>query len=60
MTKLRLLALAALVLPASVALGQFDPANPFAAPSTLPFQAPAFDRIHDDDTWAWFKMRMAA
>jgi peptidyl-dipeptidase Dcp len=49
MTKLRLLALAALALRASAALGQLDPSNPFAAPSVLPFQAPAFDKIHDTD-----------
>jgi peptidyl-dipeptidase Dcp len=27
----------------------FGPANPFYAPSTLPFQAPPFDKIHDSD-----------
>ncbi|MDP8983896.1 MAG: peptidyl-dipeptidase Dcp [Pseudomonadota bacterium] len=27
----------------------FGPSNPFYAPSTLPFQAPPFDRIKDDD-----------
>ena len=27
----------------------FGPGNPFYAPSTLPFQAPAFDRIKDSD-----------
>jgi peptidyl-dipeptidase Dcp len=27
----------------------FGPANPFYAPSTLPFQAPPFDRIKDED-----------
>ncbi len=27
----------------------FGPSNPFYAPSTLPFQAPPFDRIHDAD-----------
>jgi peptidyl-dipeptidase Dcp len=27
----------------------FGPANPFFAPSTLPFQAPPFDRIKDSD-----------
>src|ERR1700730_13724931 len=25
------------------------PANPFNVPSALPYQAPPFDRIHDDD-----------
>lgn len=38
MTRRRLLALPALVLPAPVGLGQLDPVNPFAAPSALPFQ----------------------
>ena len=28
---------------------EFGPANPFYKPSTLPFQVPAFDRIHDKD-----------
>jgi peptidyl-dipeptidase Dcp len=27
----------------------FGPSNPFYSPSTLPFQAPPFDRIKDDD-----------
>ncbi len=27
----------------------FDAGNPFFAPSTLPFQAPPFDKIHDSD-----------
>ena len=27
----------------------FGPDNPFYAPSTLPFQAPPFDKIHDSD-----------
>ncbi|MGI9089858.1 MAG: peptidyl-dipeptidase Dcp [Gemmatimonadaceae bacterium] len=27
----------------------FDPSNPFFAASTLPYQAPPFDRIHDSD-----------
>ena len=27
----------------------FGPANPFYAPSTLPFQAPPFDKIKDED-----------
>ena len=33
--------------PAAVA--DFGPSNPFYAPSTLPFQAPPFDRIKDED-----------
>jgi peptidyl-dipeptidase Dcp len=31
------------------AAADFGPANPFYAPSTLPFQAPPFDRIKDED-----------
>ncbi len=29
--------------------GTFGPQNPFYAPSTLPFHAPPFDKIHDGD-----------
>jgi peptidyl-dipeptidase Dcp len=35
-------------LPAN-ATSTFGPENPFYAPSTLPFQAPPFDKIKDDD-----------
>ncbi len=28
---------------------KFGPSNPFYAPSTLPFQAPPFDKIKDED-----------
>jgi peptidyl-dipeptidase Dcp len=31
------------------AQGAFGPANPFYAPSTLPFHAPPFDKIKDED-----------
>jgi peptidyl-dipeptidase Dcp len=31
------------------ATADFGPSNPFYAPSTLPFQAPPFDRIKDED-----------
>ena len=41
------LALGAGVLSAQTAT--FGPSNPFFAPSTLPFQAPPFDRIKDED-----------
>ncbi|WEK44792.1 MAG: M3 family metallopeptidase [Candidatus Sphingomonas colombiensis] len=37
---------ACLALPAAAQSGR---ANPFAAPSTLPFQAPRFDQINDSD-----------
>jgi peptidyl-dipeptidase Dcp len=47
-------ALAALVLCSHALAGQiaqsnFGPNNPFYAPSTLPFQAPPFDKIKDGD-----------
>src|ERR1700761_4559066 len=42
------IALSASATPATT--GQaFDPSNPFYAPSSLPFQAPAFDKIKDSD-----------
>jgi peptidyl-dipeptidase Dcp len=34
---------------AAVAPGEFSSANPFAQPSSLPYQAPAFDRIRNGD-----------
>ncbi len=34
---------------AFAAASDFGPSNPFYAPSTLPFQAPPFDKIKDDD-----------
>ena len=35
--------------PAFAAGADFGPANPFFAPSALPFQAPPFDKIKDED-----------
>jgi peptidyl-dipeptidase Dcp len=35
--------------PSALAAEAFTPANPFYAPSTLPFQAPPFDKIKDTD-----------
>ena len=35
--------------PALAAAASFGPSNPFYAPSTLPFQAPPFDKIKDED-----------
>jgi peptidyl-dipeptidase Dcp len=35
--------------PALAAAADFGPSNPFYAPSTLPFQAPPFDKIKDGD-----------
>ena len=34
---------------ALAASAEFGPSNPFYAPSTLPFQAPPFDKIKDED-----------
>ena len=36
-------------IPASSAEPAFGPSNPFYSESTLPFHAPPFDKIHDDD-----------
>jgi peptidyl-dipeptidase Dcp len=36
-------------LPAIASSAEFGPDNPFFAPSTLPFQAPPFDKIKDSD-----------
>src|SRR5580698_9512934 len=36
-------------LPAAATAAKFGPANPFYAPSTLPFHAPPFDKIKDED-----------
>ena len=38
------------IYPSAVAAdAKFDPSNPFYAPSTLPFHAPPFDKIKDED-----------
>ena len=34
---------------AAAANAKFGPSNPFYAPSTLPFHAPPFDKIKDED-----------
>ncbi|HLI64477.1 MAG TPA: peptidyl-dipeptidase Dcp [Terriglobales bacterium] len=36
-------------LAAADSIAEFGPSNPFFAPSTLPFQAPPFDKIKDED-----------
>jgi len=41
--------IASSTVPAEASGPQFGPSNPFYAPSTLPFQAPPFDKIKDDD-----------
>ena len=42
-------ALSAIYIPAAAADTKFGPSNPFYAPSTLPFHAPPFDKIKDED-----------
>jgi peptidyl-dipeptidase Dcp len=44
-----LMALASSAITAMAADVAFGPGNPFYAPSTLPFQAPPFDKIRDSD-----------
>jgi peptidyl-dipeptidase Dcp len=41
--------MSSIAVPAQTAVAGFGPANPFYAPSTLPFQAPPFDKIKDSD-----------
>jgi len=58
-SKIRLLFMSILIGAEAIALGsikpalaagaEFGPSNPFYAPSTLPFQAPPFDKIKDED-----------
>src|ERR1700728_984618 len=43
------IALSTFCTTASAANAAFGPSNPFYAPSTLPFHAPPFDRIKDED-----------
>ena len=43
------IALGAVYTRATAADGKFGPSNPFYAPSTLPFHAPPFDKIKDED-----------
>jgi peptidyl-dipeptidase Dcp len=43
------IALGAIFTPATAADAHFGPSNPFYAPSTLPFHAPPFDKIKDED-----------
>src|SRR5207245_10870315 len=43
------LAVALSIKPGLTPDAPFGPANPFYAPSTLPFQAPPFDKIKDGD-----------
>ncbi len=58
-SKIKLLFASTLIVAEAIAFGSINPAlaagadlsssNPFYAPSTLPFQAPPFDRIKDED-----------
>jgi peptidyl-dipeptidase Dcp len=41
--------ISSITLSAQTAVAGFGPANPFYAPSALPFQAPPFDKIKDSD-----------
>jgi peptidyl-dipeptidase Dcp len=41
--------MSSIAVPAQTAVADFGPANPFYAPSSLPFQAPPFDKIKDSD-----------
>jgi peptidyl-dipeptidase Dcp len=43
------IALGAVFTPATAADAHFGPSNPLYAPSTLPFHAPPFDKIKDED-----------
>jgi peptidyl-dipeptidase Dcp len=43
------IALGTIYNPAVAADAKFGPSNPFYAPSTLPFHAPPFDKIKDED-----------
>jgi peptidyl-dipeptidase Dcp len=43
------MALGTIYTPSTAADEKFGPSNPFYAPSTLPFQAPPFDKIKDED-----------
>src|SRR5580698_6072465 len=52
------IALSATATPATAA--SFDASNPFYAPSTLPFHAPHFDKIHDSDYQPAIEAGMAA
>jgi len=45
--------------PAQAAGPEFGPSNPFYAPSTLPFQAPPFDKIKDEDYQSAIEAGMA-
>jgi peptidyl-dipeptidase Dcp len=67
-TKIMVLFMSNLIAAGIVALGatnpalaatEFGPSNPFYAPSTLPFQAPPFDKIKDEDYQSAIEAGMA-
>src|SRR5579863_929213 len=53
------IAMGTLYTPATGADGKFGPSNPFYAPSTLPFHAPPFDKIKDEDYQSAIEAGMA-
>src|SRR6201997_4264729 len=53
-------ALGAVCAPLTAADASFGPSNPFYAPSTLPFHAPPFDKIKDEDYQPAIEAGMAA
>jgi peptidyl-dipeptidase Dcp len=55
-----LMTLASSAITAMAADVAFGPGNPFYAPSTLPFHAPPFDKIHDSDYQPAIEAGMAA
>jgi peptidyl-dipeptidase Dcp len=54
------IALMSSTISATAAAAEFGPSNPFYAPSTLPFHAPPFDKIHDSDYRPAIEAGMAA
>jgi peptidyl-dipeptidase Dcp len=54
------IALMSSTISATAADAAFGPSNPFYAPSTLPFHAPPFDKIHDSDYQPAIEAGMAA
>src|SRR5271156_1561002 len=54
------LALPMATLPRHAVAADFGPANPFFAPSSLPFHAPPFDHIKDEDYQPAIEAGMAA
>src|SRR5579859_2427302 len=53
------IAMGTIYTPATAADTKFGPSNPFYAESTLPFHAPPFDKIEDEDYQPAIAARMA-